>query len=84
MENHAAAILDALKAGNFFLSVHAAQRMQQRSITMADIQACGFNAKSCHYQPQYGTWRVEGKDLDGDILTVICGIDEAVVGVTLY
>jgi hypothetical protein len=77
-------ILDALKAGKFLLSVHAANRMRQRSITDADIRACGRAARSCLYQAQHGTWRIEGEDLDGEILTVICGVDDAVVIVTIF
>lgn len=77
-------ILDALKSGNFLLSVHAASRMRQRSITAADIRACGRTAKSCIYQAQQRTWRIEGEDLDGEILTVICGVDDTVVVVTIF
>ena len=78
-------IIDTLKKGNFLLSVHAAGRMDQRSVTKSDIrQACGNTAKSCIFQDQHGTWRVEGEDLDGEILTVICGIDRSVVVVTIF
>jgi len=36
------------------------------------------------YQPQHGTWRIVGKDLDGEILTIICGVDDGVVIVTIF
>jgi hypothetical protein len=77
-------ILKELAAGRFFLSVHAACRMMQRSVTKADIQNCGRTANKCIYQPDAGTYRIEGKDLDGDRLTVICGIDDAVAIVTIF
>jgi hypothetical protein len=77
-------IITALRTGRFFLSVHAARRMRQRSITKADIQACGRTAESCIFQARCGTYRVDGKDIDGGPLTVICGIDEAAIIVTLF
>ena len=77
-------ILDALKSGEFLLSVHAAYRMRLRSVTAADIRACGRTARSCFYQSGRGTWRVEGEDLGGEMLTVICGIDTEVVVVTIF
>jgi hypothetical protein len=78
------AIVSALEAGKFVLSVHAARRVSQRSITKADIRACGRTARSCIYQIQYGTWRIEGEDLDGETLTVICAVDNDVVIVTIF
>jgi hypothetical protein len=84
MEDKTKRILDALKSGEFFLTVHAAGRMRQRSVTKADIQACGRNAICCLYQAQDETWRIEGKDLDGETLTVICGIERDVVIVTIF
>jgi hypothetical protein len=77
-------IIDALKTGKFLISVHAARRMIQRSITEADMRACGQTARSCLHQPQHGTWRIEGEDLEGEILTVICGFDDGVVIVTIF
>lgn len=73
-----------MEAGNFLLSVHAASRMMQRSVTKADIQNCGRTANKFNYQPGSGTYRIQGQDLDGDSLTVICGIDDAVVIVTVF
>ncbi len=77
-------VLDSLKAGRFFISVHAALRMRQRSVTKADIRSCGFTAKSCTYWAKNKTWRIEGEDLDGESLTIICGIDTDVVIVTIF
>jgi hypothetical protein len=77
-------ILDALKEGRFLLSVHAAGRMRLRSVTESDIQTCGHTAGSCVYQRENRTWRIEGKDLDGKPLTVICGRDRVVVIVTVF
>ena len=85
MRNEAAAIITALETGNFLLSVHAVRRMRQRSVTKADIEACGRTATACICQPERGTYRVDGKDLDGEPLTVVCGIDdEEIIIVTLF
>jgi len=51
---------------------------------MADIQACGKNAKSCIFQREMGTYRIIGKDIDGETLAVICGIDKSVIIVTIF
>jgi hypothetical protein len=76
-------ILDALKTGVFLLSVHCAERMAERSVTKADIRACGRTAHRCMRQAQ-GTYRIEGFDLDGEPLTVICSADVAVLVVRIF
>ena len=78
------AILNALSSGEFLLSVHAVQGMGQRSITETDIRACALSARSCMYQSLQRTWRIEGEDLDEEPLAVICGIDPAVVIITIF
>ena len=77
-------IVEALKSGEFILTLHAARHMNQRAVTEADLRACGRTATSCIYQAKQGTWRIEGEDLDGEILTVVCGMDEIVVIVTIF
>jgi hypothetical protein len=77
-------ILAALVAGRFRFSLHAAQRMRERSVTKADIQACGRTARSCVYQAESATYRMDGEDLDGEPLTVICGADDVVVLVRIF
>ena len=84
MSGQEKAIITALWTGRFFLSVHAARRMQQRSITKADIRGCGRTAESCIFQTGRGTYRVDGKAIEDEPLTVICGIDEGIVIVTLF
>jgi hypothetical protein len=84
MGDETAAILNAIKTGKFLLSVHAVHRMRDRAITKADIRACGQTARACIYQAVKGTYRIEGEDLDGEPLTVICGVDRIVVIVTLF
>jgi|WetSurMetagenome_2_1015567.scaffolds.fasta_scaffold860516_1 hypothetical protein len=76
--------LEALKTGRFHLSVHAAERMMGRSVMQADIRAYGRTAISCLHQPGKGTFKVEGLDLDGQPLTIICAADDTVVMVTIF
>ena len=77
-------VLKALINGHFVLTVHASSRMQERSITKADIRECGRTCRSCVRQRHKNSFRVNGCDRDGDDLTVICGIDQGVVVVTVY
>jgi len=77
-------ILDGLRTGRFLLSVHAAVRMKQRSVTAADIRACGRTARTCLYQARSDTWRIDGEDMDGELLTVICGVDDSIFIVTIF
>jgi hypothetical protein len=84
MRDREEVILQALRTGEFLLSVHAAERMRQRAVTKSDIEACGSTATSCLQQPERGTFRVDGKDLDGEPLAVICAANDAVIIVTLF
>ncbi len=84
MKIESEAILEALKAGRFLISFHAAERMLQRSVTKADIQACGRTVTACIYQEDRETYRIQGQDLDGEPLTVVCGVDDVAVIVTVY
>ena len=84
MGNIEKTILRALASGEFLLSVHAARRMSERAVTKADLRSCGRTARSCVYQIRHGTWRIEGEDLDGGILTATCAVDDCVVIVTLF
>jgi hypothetical protein len=84
MDDRVRDIINALQSGEFLLSLHAARRMRQRSITKADIQACGQTAKSYIYQPHKDTYRILGEDIDGESLTVVCAVDRFIVIVTLF
>jgi hypothetical protein len=84
MEDRIDEIGATLAAGKFRFSFHATQRMRQRAVTKADIQACGRTARSCVYQAESGTYRIQGEDLDGEPITVICGLDDIVFIVTIF
>ena len=77
-------IKDCLSKGRFKLSLHATERMVQRYVFEADIKSCGRTAKMLEFQTKNNTWKVIGKDLDGEKLTVICAFKVGVLIVTVY
>lgn len=73
-----------ISQGHFKLTVHAAIRMQERCIFEADIRRCGQSATKIVHQSDKDTWKVVGKDLDDNSLTVICAVREGVIIVTVF
>lgn len=65
-------IMAALRSGNFRISTHAQKRMDQRHVSKSDIQAVGDNFDDWREQKN-GTYLIEGRDIDGDDLDVVCG-----------
>lgn len=84
MTQTAEQIKASLSRGHFRISVHAAERMNKRSVTRSDIKNCGKTARRAIFQEGKGTWKLEGDDLDGVELTVICAVDEQLIVVTIY
>jgi hypothetical protein len=77
-------IRKSLIAGRFRLSLHASERSYERIVTEDDIRHCGRTAKSIRFQELRGTWRVVGRDCDGETLNVICTVDEHLLILTVY
>jgi hypothetical protein len=77
-------IIEALAQNDFVLTSHVLERMGQRKVRRADIVECGRTAKKCTHDPARDTYKVAGFDLDGDDLTVVVGIDNGVVIVTVF
>ena len=77
-------IVEALVANDFVLTFHAQARMSERNVQRADIVECGRTAKRCIHDSTKDTYKVSGVDLDGDDLTVVVGIDNGVVVVTVF
>ena len=84
MDDTAKWIQTCLSEGNFRLSIHAGERRTLRYVSEKDIRRCGQTAKSIKYQPLKKTWRVIGKDCDGEILNIICAVHEMLLIVTVY
>jgi hypothetical protein len=63
---------------------HAAERSIQRFISKADIQSCGRTAKKIEFQHEKKTWKVIGKDLDKEKITVVCSLKDDLLIVTVF
>jgi hypothetical protein len=83
-----AALRTARKAGTtgqFYVTAHALQRQDERSVTQADIASALASSMRATYQPQRRTWRLGGgRDLDGEELTVVVVFEQGVVVVTVF
>lgn len=77
-------IKQMIARGDFRLSFHAEQRAIERFVLEADIKKCGNTASCIRYQHGHGTWKVIGKDLDGNKLTVICKLRRELLIVTIF
>lgn len=63
-------ILLDLKTGSFMISEHAIERMIARNVFVGDIQALGWSCTSYRRQRR-NRWLINGRDLDGDDLSVV-------------
>lgn len=73
-----------LREGDFRLTLHAIEQMEHRFVLEDDIKSVGRTARRCLFQPEKDTWRVEGKDLDGERLVVVCALEQNVLIVTVF
>ena len=71
-------------AGRVEFTEHAAQRMRQRRARRDDVLRGIATATAAAPQPDRGTWRLDGVDLDGDALTTVCALRDGVLVVTVY
>ena len=70
-------------ANRIAVTDHARRRMRERGVTFGDLQHALANASSCSAQ-ESGTWRADGRDRDGDELTVVVAIEDGLIVVTLF
>jgi hypothetical protein len=76
-------ILVALSNGQFRVTLHARHRMAERMISDSDIMECGRTAYRVSAQ-MAGKFKVEGMDLDGAELSVVCIWDGETVIITVF
>ncbi|MCK5073796.1 MAG: DUF4258 domain-containing protein [Bacteriovoracaceae bacterium] len=76
-------ILRMISSGDFFVSFHAEQRMQERFITKMDIMYVGKFAISSNKQ-EHGSWLIEGQDVEGDSLSLVCTLKGNVLIATVF
>ena len=62
---------------------HAAQRMEERGVTIKDVRHGLINGTSARLQDN-GRWKLKTVDLDGDDLMLICVVTDEVLVVTVF
>lgn len=83
MNEHGSLIVTYLAEGNFRLTRHAHERMSERGASKADLKECGRTCVRLTAQED-GKFRVDGFDLEGDELSVICVLVDQVLVITLF
>jgi len=76
-------ILNMISDGDFFVSFHAELRMQERFITKMDIMHVG-KFYTLTKKQEHGSWLIEGQDVDGDSLSVVCTLQGNVLIITVF
>jgi len=84
MTSQAKKIQQMLARGDFKMSFHAEQRAIERFVLESDIMQCGRTVSRIKSQDDMRTWKVTGKDLDGEKLTVVCKLRAGLLIVTVY
>ena len=59
-------------------------RMSQRNVRRTDIIECAKTAKKCLHDSNRNTFKIVGQDIDGEELTVVVGIDQDIIVITVY
>jgi hypothetical protein len=75
-------IIRDLISGNFRLTKHAKERMEERRVSREDIRCCAQTVKKTKDQGD-GKYQVVGKDFDGDDLKVVAAWDGETVVITV-
>lgn len=70
-------------AGRLRFTAHAEQRMDTRNVTRGDVRRAIASAAEAR-PTEAETWRLDGADLDGDPLAVVCALRDGVVVVTVF
>lgn len=77
-------IIEDLKSGYFEITVHAALRMNERVVTKEDLREIGRTVISIEHQDSpKAPFRIRGKDLEGEIMELICDYVDKVLIVTV-
>ncbi len=71
-------------ANRIVITRHAYLRMGQRGATYRDVHHALLYAQRCAWQLEQGTWRVEGRDVDGDELTLAVSIQSDAIVITVF
>lgn len=77
-------LLKRLIEGNFLLTVHAFEQMQERLISEMDIQYCAASQTYFQFQEEQQTWLLRGKDSKKRELHVVVAAYDDVLIVTTF
>ena len=69
-------------AGRLGFTAHAEQRMDTRNVTRGDVRRAIASATAAR-STESDAWRLDGADLDGDLLSVVCALRDGAVVVTV-
>ncbi len=74
-------IIEDLKNGPFEITIHDAIRMNQREVAKANLLEVGRTVTSVEHQNfPNAPFKVKGKDLEGEMMEVICDyVDETLI-----
>jgi hypothetical protein len=77
------AIKRAAMTHQLTISGHAYQRMDERGLTIGDIEHACLAASAAARQANE-RWRLDSHDQEGDVLTVVATIEANVIVVTVF
>jgi Domain of unknown function (DUF4258) len=77
-------LLALIAQGQFVLSVHALERHQSRAISESDIRCCARTASKVRWQETHESWRIDGKDTDGERLAIAAVFEDEAIIVTVF
>ena len=77
-------IIKDLKAGNFVLTLHARERMNERFVSELDIVEVGHTLKSIRYQANTDTYLLTGLNTWKEKLMVSAAFRDKVIIVTVF
>lgn len=74
-------VRDLIASGYYLLTRHARERMADRNVTHLDIRYCARQGIIGLKEDKY---IVVGKDIDGELLKIICVYEDDVLIITVY
>jgi|GEM_PF-1621737 len=78
-------VRQAARTRQYYVSNHAWDRMNERGVTLRDVQSAMASATSAAWHETEETWRVNGgTDLEGDPLVLCVVVNWDVLLVTIF
>lgn len=79
-------VIDDLRNNRFEVSIHAIQRMTERSLQIVDILALieGGALENPIWNEQHASWNFTGTGFVGELFTIACIYEQNTLIVTVY